>query len=171
MTTPLLSQISRQRKLRLLQRYLGANDSILEVGAGSGWFTSHLRRQGYQVTALDLQEPADVIGDINQWSTLKLEAHSFDVIIALEVIEHVDCLEALCALCKPDGLILLSSPHPHWDWLMQSMEALHLTQKRTSPHTNLTDFGCIPLLAEIKQRPLGIHQVALFRNRALDNRV
>ena len=80
------------------------------------------------------------------------------------VIEHVDLLTALIRICKHDGLILLSSPHPHWDWVMEYLEHMNLTQKRTSEHSNLTDFKSIPLPAVVLKRPMWIHQVALFRN-------
>jgi hypothetical protein len=39
-----------------------------------------------------------------------------------------------------------------------------LTQKRTSPHCNLTDFAKLPLPILKLRRPLWIHQVGVFRN-------
>lgn len=161
---PLLSEISRRRKLSLFSRHLRPQALVLEVGAGSGWFTRRLRERGYQVVALDLTGPADVVGDITRWQELNLSPHSFDAVVALEVIEHVDCLSALCSLCKPEGLIMLSSPHPRWDWVMQILERFRLTQLRTSEHCNLTDFMTIQLPIVVLKRPMWIHQVALFRN-------
>jgi 2-polyprenyl-3-methyl-5-hydroxy-6-metoxy-1,4-benzoquinol methylase len=160
---PLLSELSRQRKLSLLLAYLPVRAQVLEVGAGAGWFATQLRQQGHQVTTLDLNGPADVVGDVREWAQLGLAAHSFDVVVALEVIEHVDCLAALVELCRPGGLIYLSSPHPRGDWIMKILEWLGLTQKRTSLHTNLTDFARLPLKRITLRRPAGIHQVGLFR--------
>ena len=80
------------------------------------------------------------------------------------LIEHVDCLEALRSICKIGGLIMLSSPHPHWDWVMKILESAHLNQKRTSAHDNLTDFNDIDLPAVVRQRPMFVHQVAILRN-------
>ena len=165
MAYPILSHISRQHKLKRLMPYLRASDVILEIGSSSGWFSSQLRQRGYQVVSLDIHAPATIVGDVTQWRDLDIEAHSFDIVVALEVIEHVDCLGALRMLCKPGGLIMLSSPHPRWDWLMKCLEVLHLTQKRTSAHINLTDFSTISLPAVVRKRPLYIHQVALFRNQ------
>lgn len=161
---PLLSELSRQRKFALLEKHLPAQARILEVGTGDGWFARKLRALGHTVVTVDLAPPADVVGDILNWRTLPLGAHAFDAVVALEVIEHVDCLDALRALCKTDGLILLSSPHPRWDWVMKILEAIHLTQRRTSPHCNLTDFSTLALARVAFKRPLWIHQVALFRN-------
>ena len=167
MKQPLVSEISRRRKLRLLARHLRPGASVLEVGAGSGWFSQRLREMGHHVTTLDLHPPADIVGDIARWETLELRPDSFDVVVALELIEHVDCLAALRSLCKVDGLILLSSPHPDWDWVMKILESLHLTQRRTSPHSHLTDFSRIRMEPVVRRRPMFIHQVAIFRNRDL----
>ena len=164
---PLLSEISRKRKLELLLRYLRPGMRVMEVGANTGWFTRQLRQRGYDVTTLDIVAPADIVGDINDWKNLGIAPGTFDVCIALEVIEHVDCMESLRSICKRDGLIMLSSPHPKWDWMMKILEKVHLTQTRTSPHCNLTDFGRIPLPALVRKRPAYIHQVAIFRNQAV----
>lgn len=161
---PLLSAISRSRKWALLAHHLPPTARVLEVGTGDGWFARRLREAGHHVTTVDLQPPADVVGDIQNWRQLPLPAGHFDAVVALEVIEHVDCVEALQALCQPGGLIFLSSPHPRWDWVMQALEALGLTQRRTSPHINLVNFHQLPWEPIVRRRPLGIHQVGLFRN-------
>ena len=161
---PLLSEMSRRAKLRLLLKHAPPRATVLEVGPGSSWFARQLRQRGFRVTTIDLAGDADIVGDVNDWERLGIRPHSFDVVIALEVIEHVDCLGALRTICNHGGLILLSSPHPRFDWVMQLLEAAHLTQKRTSPHVNLIDFATIDLPAIVRRRPLRIHQVALFRN-------
>lgn len=169
MQQPLISEISRKRKLKLLLDNLEPSVSILEVGAGSGWFSNQLRNNGHTVTTLDIEAPADIVGDITQWQQLRITPHTFDAVVALEVIEHIDCLTALQSLCKPGGLIMLSSPHPQWDWVMKILEQIGLNQKRTSDHVNLTDFHTIAMPALVRKRPLFIHQIALFRNEALQS--
>ncbi len=161
---PLLSEVSRRRKYALLHERLGSASRVLVVGSGEGWFARRLRKHGHEVLALDLVPPADIVGDILQWRALGLAPGSFDAVVALEVIEHVDCLDEIRALCKPGGLIMLSSPHPRWDWVMKVLEAVRLTQRRTSEHCNLTDFAAIDLDRVVFKRPLHIHQVAIFRN-------
>ncbi len=165
MGQPILSELSRNNKLNLLLQYLEPEMKILEIGSNAGWFTEQLRQRGFSVTTLDIVPPADIVGDINDWQQLEVEAGGFDVCVALEVIEHVDCIESLSSICRKDGLIMLSSPHPNWDWVMQILERIHLNQIRTSPHINLTDFAGIPLEPLIRKRPAWIHQVAIFRNR------
>jgi Methyltransferase domain len=119
---------------------------------------------GHDVVGIDAQGPAEIVGNILDWQNLGLADASFDVIVALEVIEHVDCLEAMTSLCRRDGIIFMSSPHPKWDWAMKILEKIRLTQQRTSPHCNLTDFSKLPLAALKLKRPLWIHQVGVFRN-------
>ena len=166
---PFVSKISRGSKLNILLKYLRPNSSILEVGAGSGWFAQRLSDKGHNVIMLDIVNPrADIIGDINQWRKLGIKKESFDAVIALEVIEHVDCLSALSSVCRIDGLIMLSSPHPNWDWAMKILEKCKLSQRRTSQHKNLTDFREIQLPVIVRKRPLFIHQVAIFQNSPKD---
>ena len=161
---PLVSELSRRRKLDTLARLLPTGAKILEVGAGDGWFSAQLRTRGHHTTTIDLVANADIIGDINNWAKLGISPGSFDAVVALEVIEHVDCWESLKAICKPGGLIMLSSPHPRWDWVMKTLEFLHLTQTRTSPHSNLTNFATLDLPALVAQRTGIVHQVSVFLN-------
>jgi hypothetical protein len=164
MRQPLLSDLSRRSKLRLLLQVVPEPARILEVGRGDGWFSQQLREQGYSVTTMDLVPPADVVGDVRKWRELGLRPATFDVVVALEVIEHVDCVQALTDLCKPNGTIMLSSPHPSWDWAMQLLETLRLTQQRTSTHCNLVNFRELPWEPIHLRRPGWIHQVGVFRN-------
>ncbi len=161
---PLLSSISRKMKVGLLLAHLSPESTILEVGSGSGWLNDELSKHGYRATTLDINEPADIVCDINDWKQTNIKPHEFDVVVAYELIEHVDCIDSLKDLCKKGGLIMLSSPHPHWDWTMKILEALHLNQKRTSPHINLIDFKKIDLPIINSKRPMFIHQVAIFKN-------
>ena len=93
---PLLSDLSRQKKIRYFLDPIPKDASILEIGCGSKWVGEYLRGNGWQhYIGLDLFPPADVVGDIRNWRELGLEAASFDVIIAFEVIEHVDCFNGV----------------------------------------------------------------------------
>jgi hypothetical protein len=58
-------------------------------------------------------------------------------------------------LLKPGGILMLTSPLPHMDWLMRFLERIGLNQKRTSPHVNLTDFKKIPFFKEKHIKTIG----------------
>jgi 2-polyprenyl-3-methyl-5-hydroxy-6-metoxy-1,4-benzoquinol methylase len=111
---------------------------ILEVGCGGGWMRDFLKGHGWEhYTGIDLRPPADVVGDIRRWRDLGLRPESFDVIIAFEVVEHVDCLNECYDLLRPGGQMMLTTPVPCMDWALKLLEKVGLNQKRTSPHDHL----------------------------------
>jgi SAM-dependent methyltransferase len=93
---------------------------------------------------MDLHPPADIVGDIRNWRELGLQEESFDVMIAFETLEHVDCLRQCYLLLKPGGVLLATSPIPARDWIMHLLEWLGLNQKRHAPHEHLLIFEKAP---------------------------
>jgi len=89
---------------------------------------------------MDLVPPADIVGDIRDWENLGLKEESFDVIVAFEVVEHVDCFQE-CWVIKPGG-VLFTSPVPHMDWAMKVLEELDLTKNEQVPHDHLVFWRC-----------------------------
>src|SRR5579859_202299 len=143
---PLFSDIARKRKCTYFLDPIPKNARILEIGSGGGWVGKYLREGGWtNYTGMDLFSPADVVGDIKEWKSLGFEAGSFDVIIAFEVIEHVELIRETSDLLKPGGLLMLTSPVPHMDWVMKIFEIVGFNQKRTSAHSNLVYFPRLPL--------------------------
>lgn len=99
---------------------------ILDVGCGAGLLDEPLARLGAQVTAIDAaakniaaaRRHADGMGlkiDYRNATAEDLAAgkERFDVVMAMEVVEHVADLDAflgaLARLTKPGGLVLLST--------------------------------------------------------------
>jgi len=99
----------------------------LDFGCGSGVMLPFLAQHGRQVTAIDidlvpleslkknipLAENVQVL-DANQISLSQLTPKSFDLINALDVLEHVDDLSTtlrdLLHLLRPGGRLLVSGP-------------------------------------------------------------
>ncbi|HEY3696944.1 class I SAM-dependent methyltransferase [Phenylobacterium sp.] len=162
---PLLSDIAQHKKIRHFLEPIPKSAAILEIGCGSRWVGDHLRANGWRnYVGVDLQPPADIVGDIREWRSLGLGAASFDVVIALEVIEHVDILQEAFDLLASGGRLMMTSPVPRMDWAMQFLEFAGLNQKRTSPHCNLTDFERLPLFERLDlRRPAGLAQWGIFR--------
>ncbi|HSR26398.1 MAG TPA: class I SAM-dependent methyltransferase [Candidatus Eisenbacteria bacterium] len=134
----LLSDIARRRKIRYFLDGVPGDASILEIGSGSGWVGDYLRQNGWTgYVGLDVVPPADIVGDVRDWQQLGLPPSSFDVIVAFEVVEHVDCWHACHALLKPGGRMLVTTPLPHRDWVLKMLESRRLNQRRTSPHDHL----------------------------------
>jgi 2-polyprenyl-3-methyl-5-hydroxy-6-metoxy-1,4-benzoquinol methylase len=142
---PLLTDFARKKKIRYFLDSIPGEASILEIGAGSGWVGAHLRATGHAgYVGMDLEGGADVNGDIKALEALPFTRGQFDVIIAFEVIEHVDLLEECRFLLRDGGQLMLTTPLPSMDWLCQLFEAIGLNQKRTSPHCNMTDIRTLP---------------------------
>jgi 2-polyprenyl-3-methyl-5-hydroxy-6-metoxy-1,4-benzoquinol methylase len=149
---PIVSDFAKRKKINYFIEKIPKDRSVLEIGSGSGWVGNYLKENGWtNYTGIDIVPPADIVGDIRNWKALGLKEESFDVIIAFEVVEHVDCFRECRALLKGGGMLLITTPVPHMDWLLILMEFFGLNQKRTSPHNNL----------------LYLKDVALFKNKKI----
>jgi 2-polyprenyl-3-methyl-5-hydroxy-6-metoxy-1,4-benzoquinol methylase len=126
---PLINWLFWQR-LRTAMSYIetyAPYENLLDFGCGSGVMLSFLAEHSRQVTAIDidlvplervkkyipLSQNIQVL-DANQLSLSQLAPKSFDLINALDVLEHVDdlpaTLSALLTLLKPGGEIVVSGP-------------------------------------------------------------
>jgi 2-polyprenyl-3-methyl-5-hydroxy-6-metoxy-1,4-benzoquinol methylase len=142
----ILSSYARTRKIDYFLKGIPKERRILELGCGSGWVRKYLTTHGWShYVGLDIAPPADIVGDITDWRALGIEEESFDVILAFEVVEHVDCFDPCYRILKPGGQLMLTSPIPHMDWVMKILEHLGLNQRRKSPHTNLVYFRDVPI--------------------------
>jgi SAM-dependent methyltransferase len=161
---PLLSDIARGKKCEYFLARIPKTARILEIGSGTGWVGDYLRAGGWNYTGIDLVPPADIVGDIKDWIRLGLQPNSLDVIVAFEVIEHIDFISEAFQLLKPGGRLMLTSPVPHFDWIMKTLEMVGLNQKRTSPHSTLVYFPMLPLFEmEDYRRVGGLSQWGILR--------
>ena len=162
---PILSDYARKKKLDFFLPYLPTDARIVEVGAGDGWLGRCLKERGQQnYTSIDCETPADIVGDINEWASLGLEAASVDVLIAFEVVEHGDFYHAFHDLLKANGLLLLTTPVPHMDWVLRGLELVGLNQNRTSPHSHLHYLRDLPgFEAVVTRRVAQLAQWGVFR--------
>lgn len=102
----------------------GANLRILEIGCGLGYTTAALRQKGFDVTGYDISKEAAeaaekkhgglfLHGSIDE--LVSNYKGCFDVIILLEVIEHLeyplDYLSNLKYLLRSNGSIIVTTPN------------------------------------------------------------
>lgn len=154
---PLLSDYARRKKIRYFLETIPKEARILEVGCGGGWVRDYLKGHGWMhYTGIDLRPPADVVGDIRQWRRLGPRPESFDVVIAFEVVEHVDCLKDCYDLLRPGGLMMLTTPVPYMDWALKLLEKIGLNQERTSPHDHLVRVSRVASFEHKKVRIVGL---------------
>jgi 2-polyprenyl-3-methyl-5-hydroxy-6-metoxy-1,4-benzoquinol methylase len=128
-----LSEYDTQRRIEILvDRFLGRDRlqgrSVLEVGAGLGFFSDCIQRLGGVVTATDigtdmLEEIRRSVGCRSECvDALSLVEHfgtnSFDVVLSSECIEHTpDPMEAVAQMAgvlRPGGYLALSTPNVLW---------------------------------------------------------
>jgi len=97
---------------------------ILELGSGLGYLTYALRKEGYNITGLDISQEAvnnanASFGDYFVAEDLfvynQTHKNEYDIVILTEVIEHVekpiDFLKAIEALLKKNGMIIMTTPN------------------------------------------------------------
>jgi len=107
---------------KILEPYLKKEMHVIDFGCGQGAFSQRLVDAGMIVDACDInteQIKANVNKkitlDLNKDIDLNLFPEKYDVLIAMEILEHLhnpwkylgDCLRLL----KDDGIILLSTPN------------------------------------------------------------
>lgn len=160
-----LAERTRRQKLEFFFSHIDAGARILDLGCADGWVGRWARDHGFDdVTGIDLSPPADIVGDIRDWRSLGLEPHSYDVVIAFEVVEHGDYAAAIRAVLKPAGRLMATTPVPRWDWVCRLAEGVGLFQKRTSPHTHLVDLRHYPgFTCDQRAVRAGVAQWAILR--------
>jgi len=115
---------ARCRLLLHLLRRVGrdAPCRIIEVGCGWGTNLSALEKAGYSVTGLDISRNAlelldcadRILVEADLSKDLPPNTPEYDVVLALDVIEHIDddevAVRRLAQLAKPSGHVILSVP-------------------------------------------------------------
>ena len=121
----------RERVLALIARY-GTRASarrLLDIGCGTGGMLAELARRG-QAVGMDAQ--AEALAFCRQRGAQTLIQHDlaqspwpiadaqFDVVTALDVVEHVDrddvCVREIHRVLKPGGVAVVSVPAFQWLW-------------------------------------------------------
>ncbi len=108
-----------ERKVRWVDRCLEGVKSearILDVGAGEGALVARYRDRGLTIEGVDAAYASDLVrrADLR---TLPYDDGAFDVVLFLDVLEHVPLLEQSAALhevarvIKPGGTLFMSVPN------------------------------------------------------------
>lgn len=107
--------ITKMQKIdRLLKDKKDAK--ILDVGCGEGVLVKRYKELGYNISGLDYNYTSDLVkkGDITD---IPYEDNSFDMIMCLDVIEHLNILDQekavseLARITKPEGQAIITIPN------------------------------------------------------------
>ena len=114
--------VSVRRKLRLLKPFQSQQATLLDVGAGTGFFLRAAKKRGWTVTGLEPNSSARNLANIKAPNTVfdsdtlrTLPEKSFDVITLWHVLEHLpnleDDIKIFQKLLKPNGRIVVAVPN------------------------------------------------------------
>lgn len=117
---------------------------VLDIGCGGGILSESMARLGAQVTGIEITEKNVRVAEMHaQWSELDIhyrlataeqlvnDSVTFDVVLNMEVIEHVDHLPDFLAACgqlvRPGGVIFVASINRTFAaWLMAIIGAEYI---------------------------------------------
>ncbi|NOQ21536.1 MAG: methyltransferase domain-containing protein [Candidatus Aegiribacteria sp.] len=108
---------------------------LLEVGCAYGFLLDYLDRRGWDVQGVEIsplssEYARDILGlDVYTGSveSADLEEHSYDVILLLDVLEHLhrpsDILRRIRKLLSPDGILVVQCPWElyHWEEIAEAI--------------------------------------------------
>ena len=111
---------THEKFLKFFRKHVPPNMKILDLGAGHGAFTKTLYEMGYEVYACDLFpeifefEPVEC-KKIDITSSFPYEDDTFDVVVAIEVSEHITDHQIFFRetnrILKPGGRLYISTPN------------------------------------------------------------
>jgi 2-polyprenyl-3-methyl-5-hydroxy-6-metoxy-1,4-benzoquinol methylase len=159
----LLSSWLREKRLEVVRQYLSGR--VLDFGCGVGSLACYCEPDMY--LGVDVDDTSTSIArrrfPRHSFSRTVDPSDSFDTIVALAVIEHVAdplaLLRMLRGMLNRRGIIVLTTPHPRFEWIHTAGARLHLFScEAADEHQVLLDRVSVEALCT--QLPL---RLALYR--------
>jgi len=126
-----MNRYDLERRLEIVFDELLASDElkdkrVLDVGAGTGWFSQRAARSGARVTSTDIginmlrqtRSRCHTMRFVSDACDLGLASGTFDVVVSSECIEHTpDPLRAvreMCRVLRRPGVLVVTTPNRLW---------------------------------------------------------
>ena len=114
--------------LRIINRYIKPGAKIIDIGAGTGEYSLHFAKKGYEVTAVELTSANIQVFKQKLTPELKVDLHQgnacdlskfpdkeFDIVLVFGPLYHLSspedqqkCINEAKRVCKDDGLIFFA---------------------------------------------------------------
>jgi 2-polyprenyl-3-methyl-5-hydroxy-6-metoxy-1,4-benzoquinol methylase len=142
----------RARRLRMARPYLRGR--VLDYGCSIGALADLCRPDAY--LGVDTSEEALEVARARhpqyEFANKVSEHERFDVIVGLAVLEHVDdpqdLLTRWCGMLNPGGRLILTTPHPSYEWILTVGAKVGLFDRHSlDEHEDLFDHARIRQLA------------------------
>ena len=118
----ILSPFLKNARFKAVKKLISSKDTILDIGCGSGDLGQLVNSDnyfGYDIDSFSLSLAKNKYP--NHSFENKLPKKKFDIIVSLAVIEHVkdpvNFLHTLKKNLNPNGKIILTTPHPAFEWI------------------------------------------------------
>lgn len=171
---PIITRYVADRRTEIILKRLKKLDKnkikILDVGCGDRYITDKIKKRGYDITGIDNRTTKDC-----KWITknpdyvmdarkIGFKDDSFDVVIALEVIEHCNCVSEIKRVLKKNGLFFCSTPTPATDWIRKILVAMRALENQDfDGHDHIVDLRKVPMkLKWYRKMFLGTSQFGVF---------
>src|SRR3989344_1601591 len=131
-----------------VEKYTKFGSKIFDFGCGSGYLVGELQKIGYDASGADVSAEAIEFGLSKGIRDLSVIARSdeikppeggFDLILALDVIEHTEddarAIVALKRALKPGGITIITVPAYQWMWGVQDEVSHHFRRYTMSSLT------------------------------------
>jgi 2-polyprenyl-3-methyl-5-hydroxy-6-metoxy-1,4-benzoquinol methylase len=174
-------ELQRQRIRRALP-FIRPGSSVVDVGCHDGAFLAAARDRVNSGIGVDVHKPDRWIGDpfdlhVGRLPDLMDGGRTFDAIVALAVVEHLSrdelhaWSEAVPALLVPGGRLVITTPSPAVDKVLDLLIALRLLDGMDAdahhgfdPRAVPSVFGSGPMELEVSSRfQLGLNHLFVFR--------
>jgi SAM-dependent methyltransferase len=125
--------------LHAMSRYFPSEGNTLEIGCGTGFILSEIRKRhphmmlsGSDLFAEGLQYASSRVPDaaFYQMDACRMPFDSeFDLILALDILEHIEddtkALGEIYRSIRPGGGLIVTVPQHRWLWSIQDEKAFH----------------------------------------------